>query len=41
MNWITVILAESNAELALINEGTFIGRIIFITVPGILECRRK
>lgn len=39
MKWITIILADSNTELASVTEDTFIGRIIFITILGILECR--
>lgn len=41
MKWIKVILADSKTELALVNEDTFIGRIIFIIILGILECKRK
>lgn len=41
VKWIKVILADSKTELASVNEDMFIGRIIFITIPGILECRGK
>lgn len=41
MKWIKVILADSKTELALVNEDAFIGRIIFIIILGILECKRK